>query len=150
MGAALAATLEGEIARAKAKLSNASFVDRAPPKVVEQERARLAGFEATLTDDRMSEPVCEYWVLKLRACFLAGDDYRAFLSRHGLAPTSGAIVDEHAISFTVGSDGIERLRNVDPEAPFIIDTISILHFRAPLPMRRRHGCFSSSIARSRV
>jgi valyl-tRNA synthetase len=40
--------LEGEIVRATAKLGNASFVDRAPPKVVEQERARLAGFEATL------------------------------------------------------------------------------------------------------
>jgi valyl-tRNA synthetase len=42
------ARLEGEIARARAKLGNASFVDRAPAKVVEQERARLAGFEATL------------------------------------------------------------------------------------------------------
>lgn len=29
------------------------------------------------------------------ACFLAGDDYRAFLERHGLEPRSGAIVDEH-------------------------------------------------------
>ena len=28
------------------------------------------------------------------ACFLAGDDYRAFLGRHGLAPRSGAVVDE--------------------------------------------------------
>jgi len=28
------------------------------------------------------------------ACFLAGDDYRAFLERHGLGPRSGAIVDE--------------------------------------------------------
>ena len=28
------------------------------------------------------------------ACFLAGDDYRAFLSRHGLAPRDGAVVDE--------------------------------------------------------
>jgi len=27
------------------------------------------------------------------ACFLAGDDYRAFLSRHGLAPRAGAVVD---------------------------------------------------------
>ncbi len=27
------------------------------------------------------------------ACFLAGDDYRAFLGRHGLAPRTGAIVD---------------------------------------------------------
>jgi tRNA-specific 2-thiouridylase len=28
------------------------------------------------------------------ACFLAGDDYRAFLARHGLDPAEGAIVDE--------------------------------------------------------
>jgi tRNA-uridine 2-sulfurtransferase len=27
------------------------------------------------------------------ACFLAGDDYRAFLTRHGLEPRAGAIVD---------------------------------------------------------
>jgi valyl-tRNA synthetase len=42
------ARLEGEINRVNAKLGNTSFVDRAPAKVVEQERARLAGFEATL------------------------------------------------------------------------------------------------------
>ena len=35
-----------EIARSKAKLGNASFVDRAPAAVVEQERARLADWEA--------------------------------------------------------------------------------------------------------
>ncbi len=28
------------------------------------------------------------------ACFLGGDDYRAFLSRHGLEPSAGAIVNE--------------------------------------------------------
>jgi tRNA-specific 2-thiouridylase len=28
------------------------------------------------------------------ACFLAGDDYRAFLGRHGLASEAGALVDE--------------------------------------------------------
>jgi valyl-tRNA synthetase len=42
------ARLEGEIVKARAKLGNASFVERAPAKVVEQERERLAGFEATL------------------------------------------------------------------------------------------------------
>ena len=42
------ARLQGEIANARAKLTNASFVERAPAKVVAQMRERLAGFEATL------------------------------------------------------------------------------------------------------
>jgi len=43
------ARLEGEIVKAKGKLANASFVDRAPAKVVEQERGRLADFASTAT-----------------------------------------------------------------------------------------------------
>ncbi|MHB8468193.1 MAG: tRNA 2-thiouridine(34) synthase MnmA [Gaiellaceae bacterium] len=31
------------------------------------------------------------------ACFLAGDDYRSFLGRHGLDPRAGAIVDEDGV-----------------------------------------------------
>jgi tRNA-uridine 2-sulfurtransferase len=31
------------------------------------------------------------------ACFLAGDDYRTFLARHGLAPEPGAITDEKGV-----------------------------------------------------
>jgi valyl-tRNA synthetase len=42
------ARIEGEIGRANVKLGNESFVARAPAAVVEQERARLAGFTATL------------------------------------------------------------------------------------------------------
>jgi len=40
--------LEGEIAKAQAKLSNESFVARAKPEVVDQERARITDFTATL------------------------------------------------------------------------------------------------------
>jgi tRNA-specific 2-thiouridylase len=41
------------------------------------------------------------------ACFLAGDDYRTFLTRHGLEPKPGAIVDEDGV--TVGEhDGFWR------------------------------------------
>ncbi|MHC3922314.1 valine--tRNA ligase [Alcaligenes nematophilus] len=40
--------LQGEINKAEAKLGNASFVDRAPAAVVEQERLRVAQFGETL------------------------------------------------------------------------------------------------------
>ena len=40
--------VEAEIVKAKTKLDNSSFVERAPLKVVEQEKDRLAGFDATL------------------------------------------------------------------------------------------------------
>ena len=42
------ARLEGEIRKAEGKLGNASFVERAPPAVVAQEKERLAGFRSTL------------------------------------------------------------------------------------------------------
>jgi valyl-tRNA synthetase len=42
------ARLEGEIAKANAKLGNPGFVERAPAAVVEQEHKRLAEFSATL------------------------------------------------------------------------------------------------------
>ena len=40
--------LDGEITKAQAKLSNESFVARAPAAVVEQERGRVAEFQATV------------------------------------------------------------------------------------------------------
>jgi valyl-tRNA synthetase len=40
--------VEAEAQKSRAKLSNASFVERAPPAVVHQERGRLASFDATL------------------------------------------------------------------------------------------------------
>ncbi len=43
------ARLEGEIGKANAKLSNESFVARAPAQVVAQEKERLAGFTASLS-----------------------------------------------------------------------------------------------------
>jgi valyl-tRNA synthetase len=50
------ARLNGEIGKAQAKLSNESFVARAKPEVVEQERGRLADFKqnvARLTEQRV-------------------------------------------------------------------------------------------------
>jgi valyl-tRNA synthetase len=43
------ARLQGEIAKAEAKLGNAGFVQRAPAAVVEQERQRVAGFGSDLS-----------------------------------------------------------------------------------------------------
>ena len=45
--------LEGEIAKASAKLGNASFVERAPAAVVSQEKQRLEDFQRTL--DRLRD-----------------------------------------------------------------------------------------------
>jgi valyl-tRNA synthetase len=42
------ARLEGEIAKAESKLSNKKFVERAPEKIVSQEKERLARFASTL------------------------------------------------------------------------------------------------------
>ncbi len=42
------ARIEGETTRAETKLANSGFVERAPAKVVEQEKQRLADFGATL------------------------------------------------------------------------------------------------------
>jgi len=44
--------VEGEAAKARAKLGNASFVERAPAAVVDQERKRLADFDSKLNDLR--------------------------------------------------------------------------------------------------
>jgi valyl-tRNA synthetase len=43
-----AARLQAEIAKAQAKLSNQAFVGKAPPAVIEQEKARVADFSAAL------------------------------------------------------------------------------------------------------
>ena len=51
-----AARLDGEIDKAQAKLGNASFVERAPAAVVDQEKKRLSDFR-TKRDDIRSQLV---------------------------------------------------------------------------------------------
>ena len=51
------ARLEGEIGKANAKLSNESFVARAPAQVVAQEKERLANFSGTL--DKLREQMAK-------------------------------------------------------------------------------------------
>jgi len=43
------ARLEGEIGKANGKLSNEAFVAKAPTAVIDQERKRVADFEANLS-----------------------------------------------------------------------------------------------------
>ena len=43
------ARLTAEIGKANGKLSNEAFVAKAPPAVIDQERKRVADFEATLS-----------------------------------------------------------------------------------------------------
>ena len=47
------ARLENEIVKAHAKLGNATFVERAPAAVVDQEKKRLADFEATVAQQKI-------------------------------------------------------------------------------------------------
>jgi tRNA-uridine 2-sulfurtransferase len=52
------------------------------------------GKEATRNEAERAGLAAAHRSESQEACFLAGDDYRAFLGRHGLAPREGAIVDE--------------------------------------------------------
>src|SRR5258706_14082013 len=54
------------------------------------------------------------------ACFLAGDDYRAFLGRHGLDAQPGAIVDESVQTGGV-HDGFWRLTPVQRQVIRVVD-----------------------------
>jgi tRNA-specific 2-thiouridylase len=64
-------------------------------KVATRSDAAAAGLEAA--ERRESQ----------EACFLAGDDYRAFLGRNGLEPAEGAIVDESGVELG-RHDGVWR------------------------------------------
>jgi valyl-tRNA synthetase len=58
------ARLEGEIAKASAKLANESFVARAPAAVVDQEKQRVAEFTATLAGCKIK---CDAWRRRLES-----------------------------------------------------------------------------------
>jgi tRNA-specific 2-thiouridylase len=62
-------------------LARIAFPLGAQTKVETREQAAAAGLQVARRADSQE------------ACFLAGDDYRAFLERHGLAPSEGPIVD---------------------------------------------------------
>jgi tRNA-specific 2-thiouridylase len=63
-------------------LSRLSFPLGEQTKAATRAQARSAGLAAA---NRLESQ---------EACFLAGDDYRDFLARHGFAPTDGSITDE--------------------------------------------------------
>jgi tRNA-uridine 2-sulfurtransferase len=65
-----------------AKLGRIAFPLGAQTKAETRAEAERAGLEVARRGDSQE------------ACFLAGDDYRSFLERRGLAPRDGAIVDE--------------------------------------------------------
>jgi tRNA-uridine 2-sulfurtransferase len=65
-----------------AALERVAFPLGAQTKAATRAEAAAAGLEAA--ERRESQ----------EACFLAGDDYRAFLERQGVAPAEGSIVDE--------------------------------------------------------
>jgi tRNA-uridine 2-sulfurtransferase len=64
------------------KLARVAFPVGAQDKEATRAEAERAGLASARRPDSQE------------ACFLAGDDYREFLGRHGLAPSEGTIVDE--------------------------------------------------------
>jgi tRNA-specific 2-thiouridylase len=87
----------------------------------DKETTRIEAERAGLTAARRPE--------SQEACFLAGDDYRAFLGRHGVEPRKGSIVDE-AGSELGSHDGFWRftpgqrrgLAVAAPEPLYVLET----------------------------
>src|SRR5262249_23680267 len=50
--------------------------------------------DATRAEAAAAAPAAARRAESQEACFLAGDDYRTFLERHGLEPRPGVVVDE--------------------------------------------------------
>ncbi|MFL5963205.1 MAG: tRNA 2-thiouridine(34) synthase MnmA [Gaiellaceae bacterium] len=92
------------LARAADETKDQSYMlARLDPRHLERIWFPLGGQTKTETRAEAAEAGLEaaHRAESQEACFLAGDDYRAFLGRHGLASAPGAIVDGNGA--TVGS-----------------------------------------------
>jgi valyl-tRNA synthetase len=101
--------LEGEINKANGKLSNESFVARAPAEVVAQEKERVANFSATWPRCASRSPSCQQPKLRIRHChavhqplITSGYFFTPAVRRSGDVDVAAADDDADALALQLG------------------------------------------------